>query len=207
MSGRRREGRTSRHPTSRQQFSRRVLLVCGSQKTEKQYFDGLRRAERNPAVSVITKANPGSPFEVVNHARKLKRQSPDDFDDVWCVFDVDDYKDVKSAADLARRHRIGLAVSNPCFELWLLLHFADQRAYQPSYDSLIPLLRAHLPDYDKTDLVFSAYARGVQHACSRARVLEPTGTALHVNPSTGVWQVVELVVRHTDRAGGLREYR
>ncbi|MDN3353126.1 RloB family protein [Actinomadura sp. DC4] len=195
MSGRRREGRTSRNPSPRRRLSRRVLIVCGGQKTEKQYLDGLKRAERNPSVSVAIKTNPRSPSEVVNHAHKLKRQSPEDFDDVWCVFDVDEFRDIDRAADLARRHRVGLAISNPCFELWLLLHFDDRTAYSPSYASLLPLLRTHLPDYDKTDLAFTAYATGIQQACSRARSLEPTGEAPYVNPSTGMWQVVELMRR------------
>ena len=33
------------------------------------------------------------------------------------------------AFDLARRHQISVAVSNPCIELWFVLHFEDHRAW------------------------------------------------------------------------------
>ncbi|MEV5709909.1 RloB family protein [Actinoallomurus sp. NPDC052274] len=111
-------------------------------------------AERNPAVRVVIKTNPRSPSAVVKHAYKLKRQAPDDFDDVWCVFDVDEFQDIEDAVSLARRQGIGVAVSNPCFELWLLLHFDQHTAACPSYGSLLPLLRRHARDYDKAGLDF-----------------------------------------------------
>lgn len=195
MSDRRREGRTSRTPVRRRRLSRRVLIVCGGKETEKQYFQGLRAAERNPAVRVVIRTNPRSPTEVVRYADKLKRQAPDEFEDVWCVFDVDEFHDVGGAAALARTREIGVAISNPCFELWLLLHFACHTAHCPSYGTLLPLLRRHVPGYDKAGLDFDRYAAFVADACARARALDPTGRKHAANPSTGVWQVVELVRR------------
>lgn len=123
----------------------------------------------------------------------MKRHAPDEFDDVWCVFDVDEFQDVTPAVALAERNAIGVAVSNPCFELWLLLHFDRHTAYCSSYGSLLPLLRKHVPHYDKTGLNFDDYAALVPGACRRARALDPTGKRHALNPSTGVWQVVELI--------------
>jgi hypothetical protein len=195
MASRRREGRASRKATLKRRLSQRLLIVCGGRKTEKSYLDGLKRAERNPSISVVIKANPRSPSEVVRHAEKIRQQSPDDFDEVWCVFDVDEFKDLREAEGLASRYKIGLAVSNPCFELWLLLHFDERTAHCSSYAALLPDLRKHLPKYDKTCLRFEDYVTGISAACVRARALEPTGHSLDVNPSTGVWQVVELMRR------------
>lgn len=195
MSSRRREGRTSRAATGRRRLARRLLIVCGGRETEKQYFKGLRSAERNPAVRVVIKTSPRSPSEVVGHAAKLRRQSPDEFDDVWCVFDVDEFRDIEAAVALAGRQRIGIAVSNPCFELWLLLHFDRHTAHCPSYGALLPMLRRHVPAYDKAGLNFGDYVAFVGDACERARELDPTGRKHALNPSTGVWQVVELVQR------------
>lgn len=56
-----------------------------------------------------------------------------------------------------------------------------------------PLLRKHLPGYDKTALRFQDYAAFVADACERAQALDPTGEEHALNPSTGVWQLVELV--------------
>lgn len=137
MSNRRREGRTSRTASRNRRLSRRVLIVCGGRETEKQYFQGLRAAERNPAVRVVIKANPGSPTEVVRHAEKLRRQAPDEFEDVWCVFDVDEYG-IEESVTTARRLGIGVAISNPCFELWLLMHFDRHTAHCATCGPLLP---------------------------------------------------------------------
>lgn len=195
MSNRRREGRTSRTACRSRRLSRRVLIVCGGRETEKQYLQGLRNAERNPAVRVVIKTNPRSPTEVVKYADKLRRQAPDEFDEVWCVFDVDEFHDIGRAISVAEKQRIGVAVSNPCFELRLLLHFDRRTAHCPSYGALLPLLRKHVPAYDKAALDFQDYADFVTDACERARALDPTGRRHAFNPSTGVWQVVELVRR------------
>lgn len=88
-----------------------------------------------------------------------------------------------------------MAVSNPCFELWLLLHFIEHRSYCPSYAALQVLLRKKLPGYDKSRLDFEDYGSGVDKACSRAKALDPTGTAIALNPSTGVWQIVRLIAK------------
>jgi len=47
------------------------------------------------------------------------------YNSVWCVFDVDDHPRVADARQMAADNGIELAISNPCFELWLLLHFRD----------------------------------------------------------------------------------
>jgi hypothetical protein len=45
------------------------------------------------------------------------------------MFDRDEHPNFAKAIDLADRHGINLAISNPCLELWFILHFEDQAAY------------------------------------------------------------------------------
>lgn len=52
----------------------------------------------------------------------------DDGDQVWCIFDIDDfYKKEKdnlmTAVQNAIKNNIKIAYTNECFELWILLHF------------------------------------------------------------------------------------
>jgi hypothetical protein len=189
MGNQRREGRTSRRPATARRLSTRLLIVCGGLRTEKLYFDGLRRAEHNPAVTVVLKTHPKSPTEVVRHARTIRRDNRDDFDEVWCVLDVDQFQDISQAATLAKKSGIKVAISNPCFELWLLLHLAAHTAHISTRD-VQRLLCRHLPGYDKSDLSFDDFASGVGDAYERSRELEPTGRAHDVNPSTNVWQLM-----------------
>ena len=114
------------------------------------------------------------------------------FDRVWCVTDVDDF-DMSSATRLAAAERIELAVSNPCFELWLLLHHEDCRAHLSGYSAVLAKLRKHVPDYDKSRLAFSDFSHGVVDAVSRAIRLDPTAAQYAKNPSTSVWRLVEMI--------------
>ena len=48
---------------------------------------------------------------------------------IWCVFDFDEHPNLSQAITEAAQSGIDVAVSNPCFELWLVLHLQDQTAY------------------------------------------------------------------------------
>ncbi|MET9479089.1 RloB family protein [Streptomyces sp. NPDC006638] len=168
-----------------------MLVVCGSKETERQYLQGLRDHLRNPAVSVVVRGKACSPTQLVEYARGQWDLNRDGYDEVWCVFDVDEYPDVAASALLARRYGIRIAVSNPCFELWLLLHFADHRAHVATYKKLLPLMLKHVPAYDKTRIDFTRYRDNLDQATARARTLDPTGEDHARNPSTGVWRLTD----------------
>ncbi|MFR9723842.1 RloB family protein [Streptomyces sp. MS19] len=184
-----------RRGTARRTARERVLVVCGAKATEADYLNGLVRHLSNPAVTVRVKTKPGSPSQLVAHASDLWNQDRDGFDQVWCVTDVDEYTDLDQALAAAHRAGIGLAVSNPCFELWLLLHFRDHTAYCPNYRALRAALAKHLPRYDKARLDFRDFASGWQAAVPRARQLAPEDKEHGVNPATGVWRLVEQITR------------
>jgi hypothetical protein len=79
----------------------------------------------------------------------------------WVVYDRESQQKHSDklhadAYEKAQQKDINLAISNVCFELWLLLHFRDSTASYSSYDDLIKNspLRADckargLADYDK----------------------------------------------------------
>lgn len=190
----RRENTTARRPPSREPRSR-ILIVCGGLRTEKLYFDALRKWRHNPAVRVTVLPKGSAPSGLVTYARKWLRQRSDSFDEVWCVFDVDNFPHIAEAVRLATQEMFSVAVSNPCFELWLLLHFEQHTAYLSGYNSVRSRLGRHLADYDKTAPDLALLRGGVDDAVRRARELEPTGEAFEVNPSTGVWRLVERVWR------------
>src|SRR5690606_41139889 len=87
-----------------------------------------------------------------------KRHDDDNlsFDEVWCVFDVDEHPRVNDACQMARDNNIQVAVSNPCFELWLLFHFRDSPGAQSRHD-VQKMLKKYLPKFDK-HVVFDTLA-------------------------------------------------
>jgi hypothetical protein len=114
-------------------------------------------------------------------------------DEVWCVVDVDDF-DVSKALTAATKKDVNLAISNPCFEYWLLLHFELCAAPLTCFDDVRSRLIRHLPRYDKSKLCFADFAPGVDDAVQRARFrCEAVGIEHTRNPSTGVWALVSQV--------------
>jgi hypothetical protein len=110
------------------------------------------------------------------------------------VFDVDDHARLPAARELAQRKEIGLAVSNPSFELWLILHFREQGAHLTSRRAA-ELLGKHIRDYHKhvryEDLSMG-YADAVERASSLERRHLEAGTE-GGNPSTGVHRLTERI--------------
>ena len=66
--------------------------------------------------------------------RQTRRRPNRDFDELWCVFDVDQHEGLAEAISDARNNSINVAVSNPCFELWLVLHLRDKTAFSSTVD-------------------------------------------------------------------------
>lgn len=188
-----------RSPRPRQTSRRAVrtsLIYCGGLRTERSYLDGLKATWRDASMSILVRGTGIAPDQLVRAAAAHRNRKPGVFDEVWCVVDVDQF-DVASAVSEARRQGVSLAVSNPCFELWLLLHHAGCRAACAGCTDVLRRLRRHLPMYDKSRLDFRHFAAGVHDAVKRARDLDPTGADWRRNPSTNVWQLVERILEGT----------
>ncbi len=105
-----------------------IAVVCEGSKTEEMYFDGVRRTFRLSTARIHVRGVGKDPVHVVEAAMKLLP----DHDHVWAVFDVEapePHARLNEAIRLAHKHQVSSAISNPCFEIWLLLHFQDQTSY------------------------------------------------------------------------------
>jgi hypothetical protein len=186
------ESNLSRRPGTRRGRDR-LLVVCGAKATEKDYLQGLVNHLGNPAVTVRIRTKACSPSQLVDYAVGERDRMGEDFDQVWCVFDVDHF-DVAGVTAAARRKGVEVAVSNPCFELWLILHFCGHTAYAAMYKDLLPSLKRHVPGYDKARLDFKDYEDGWPDAGRRAKRLSPAGREHETNPATGMWKLVDRIV-------------
>ncbi|MQY25453.1 RloB family protein [Nocardia aurantia] len=167
-----------------------ILVVCGGEVTEPAYFHGLRRELRNPAIKSTVTVRAEDPKRVVAFAGRQRG----DYDRIWCVLDVDQF-DYSEAIRMARMSEVDLAVSNPCFEYWLLLHFENCDATLVDFRDAERRLKKHLPAYDKSTLRYSDYIGRVADAVRRAKSRSvDEGTEHRTNPSTSVWKLVELML-------------
>ncbi len=116
------------------------------------------------------------------------------FDEVWCVYDVDRHPSLNDAGQLARANGIELAISNPCFELWLLLHFRESPGAR-DHEQLPGLLTAYLPGYAKHPDMERLLPR-YEEARLRAERLDQDASSMGErgrNPSTGVYRLTEAI--------------
>jgi hypothetical protein len=183
---------------------RRILIVCEGRETERGYFQKFQHAVRNGRVHVEIARETGVPLTVVKVAARLKdgadevaRLDHDEnhrWDEVWGVFDVDEHPNLHEARQLAITNSIELAVSNPCFELWALLHFQDQRAHIER-DRIRGSLQRHLANYGKS-LDFAKMNPGYADALRRAQQLDQEADRHGQpgrNPTTNVYRLTESI--------------
>jgi hypothetical protein len=167
---------------------------------------GFVRKTRNATVKVQIHGERGDPRKLVEMAKEAKQRAEadagrqgDDFlayDEVWCAFDRDQFERFDDACQMARGNQLELAVSNPCFELWLLLHFRDSPGAQHRRD-VHKMLRKFLRGYAK-HFDFEDVAGLVDLATGRARGLDREAERMgepFLNPTTGFYRLIESIAR------------
>lgn len=100
-----------------------ILIVCEGKNTEPSYFNQFRLTS-----ATIKPVGEGyNTISLVNRAIQIANQTS--YEQVWCVFDKDDFDsvDFNDAILLADANGFGIAYSNQAFEYWILLHFNDHQ--------------------------------------------------------------------------------
>lgn len=173
-----------------------ALVATNGKETEKQYIVGLKsEAWIRDASKIVDRVFLGSPVDVVRQARRL--QQTDDYDSVWVICDVDQYDPADVGPEM-RGSAVEVLWSNPCFEVWLLLHLVDCNRHfdrpEQVEDRLSRVLRS---PWNKTRVDYARFRVGIRDAVERAkRMVEAPGG----NPSTSVWRLVEALFAAHDEA-------
>lgn len=185
----------------------KVLIVCEGEKTEPNYFNGLKDhyGLNGTNVEVCGECD-SDPHSIVEFARgryREEKNAGDSFDRVYCVFDKDTHASYQQAIDQINRATpkgIFFAITSvPCFEYWLLLHFQyTTKPYEPlpgnsAGNQLLTDLKAVMPDYKKEQKdTFSVLLGQLNFAKHNAeRVLVACQSGHTDNPSTHVHELVE----------------
>ncbi len=191
----------SRRAPSRE-LRQRFLIVCEGV-SEVHYFDTLMDRVRPSTLCVRTvRAKSSDPALIVKET--IERVDRDQWDQAWCVFDIE--APVKATAapaiEEARKAKLRVAWSNPCFEVWVLFHFVD--SVQPALFSVdvATEVKRHLPRYTKTSFVTDSMLSSVGSAVKRAeriaeRHMRNLVASPRDNPNTLVGQLVNEILAHS----------
>ena len=187
-----------RGPT--REMRQRFLIVCEGE-TEAIYFDGLKRQRRLTSVVVkAVQARTSDPAMVVKQASE--RPDDENWDQIWCVFDIEAPPKASSVPSIenAREGGCRVAWSNPCFEVWLLLHYQDTSPPFETSKAAETEVRRHLPNFAKTSFVTADLLVLAEDAVKRAQLLSGRHERIGVvppgdNPNTLVGALVSELLR------------
>ncbi len=192
-------------------------IFCEGERTEpiylNSYLNKFHPSNRRLKVIKVEKTKKNTPVQLVEEAIKLKEDSvTPDHDVFWVVYDREaksKYSDTlhQKALDKAKAANIHVALTNVCFEVWLLLHLVDSTASYSSCKNLLSEspLKSKLKDlgikkYDKADRkIFDVISPSINKAKERAKKMNAATlkSSYHsidkphlINPYTGMPQLL-----------------
>ncbi len=136
------------------------VAIIGEGPTEWHYFNDMRQYKNFPY-----KLSPELPKHsdykyIFEKARRLVNEG---YDKVYCVLDIDVFKNDKKQEEkyfiekrkLLKNKKIAVVETMPCIEYWFLLHFKNfSTKIYPSYASLKTEIKTHLTNYEKSNEYF-----------------------------------------------------
>ena len=186
--------------SDKQEVLARFLIVCEGKKTEPNYFDGFRVPIILAEIDV--KGLGITPPQLVEKALRLRRKALnrvelEEYDQVWCVFDKDNWDDDRfnDLIEEANKEGLQVAYSNQAFELWFLLHFHcyDTPMHRNKYEGELSRLLGLRYKKNARDMYKRLYSKQ-EHAIENAERLldfyDPRNPAKD-NPSTTVHLLVQ----------------
>lgn len=113
---------------------KKFTIYSEGRNTEPEYFRAVKKCFMGALVHLELIAPAGVPMTIAEKAcldvsKKSKRKkgasSFEENDEVWAVFDRDEHPKCDEAIAKCQTSGVGVAFSDPCFELWLILHHSD----------------------------------------------------------------------------------
>lgn len=127
-----------------------VLYVSTEGTTEKNYFNMLKVRGMGFEMEIFESKRKNA-ANVVESCFERMSQTDDPKNKGIAVFDVDENtnEDITKAFEKAQEYGIKVAISNPRFETWLLMHFQEIPNEFEKEDVDMRLMR-YMPEYSKT---------------------------------------------------------
>lgn len=184
-----------------------VVIFCEGENTEPAYFEDFARDHGNRLVAIEAIGAAGVPMTIARKAveehwrrGRSSRNSFEKRDQVWAAFDNDEHPNVLEAIRFAEQNGVSVAFSNPCFELWAIVHLVDHDFNRPLHrHEAQRLLRDLMPKYDpdgSKKFDYELLRPRIGAACRQAeqmeRCREQEGTP-RGNPYTGVYKLALLI--------------
>jgi hypothetical protein len=190
-----------KRPQRERSYKKLFLIATEGSKTEPQYFDALREFQNavicTKCIRQGLKSSPNQVLKKINAA--VTEHNLQKGDEAWVVIDKDNWSveqidKIYQWANKATKRN--LALSNPKFEYWLLLHF-EEGAGITDGQHCDKRLKKHLPNYDKGIDTSKITLNKIEQAIGRAKQRDnpPCKDWPHDICSTTVYRLVERIMK------------
>ena len=194
-----------RNKQSRKEKPMIIITAEGRNETEARYFNNFRTADCPYIIKFHKAGHLTDPTKLAESIRK--RWDAEEADErtgdmAFVVVDLDNNEEkAKGIQQMEARNRVEkFIVSNPCFEVWYLLHYGFSTKSYINADAVIRELKKHYSEYEKTSDMYPLLKDKMDDAITNAEKLEDYHNAeehLHpdanCNPYTDVHKLVKLI--------------
>lgn len=181
---------------------KRIILISYEGETERRYFSNF--SDRNCNYRILrVLGNETDPVNLVKHViEEIKSKGLDlNYDKAFCIFDTDTNsmkdKQINEALSLASENGIVLITSNPCIELWFLLHYEYTTAFFTN-NGILKRLQNYFSKYKKGYNIYPDIEDKISNAINNSKKLEKyqisnhdTLNSVETNPYTGIYKIIE----------------
>lgn len=184
-----------------------LLITEGRNVTERQYFKQFQRQHLAFNIKVLTPGSATDPDRMRETLERYWKQydlSYDRGDRGYVVLDLDcnDSK-AKLIERLEKESEIAkFIVSNPCFEIWFLLHYRYSTHSYSDGREVIKDLRKYIPEYEKNTDVTEILTEKLEVAMDNAKKLVDYYEELRApwpsndcNPRTDVPEIIREIIQ------------
>lgn len=185
-------------------------IFCEGEKTEPNYFNRYKDlCCPDKTLIRVEKTAKNTPVQLVQEAVDLKKSSPVTAgDEYWVVFDRESpakYPESlhAKAREIAKVNDIHIAISNVCFEVWLLLHHQTTCAACNTCAELIDRgdFKKAFPDYEKgatcalteAQIVSARKHAKVMNKSTKAGANKDWNVPSKWNPYTNVYELLDAI--------------
>ncbi len=185
-------------------YNKRFLVACEGSKTEPDYLSILGHRNRDICVHPQSRKGKSSPEQVLKQMTSLIKEQKldeivlDDLTEAWVAIDRDRLSDEqlqKLYKWSKKSEKYHVAITNPKFEFWLLLHFEDaKKLNSPSTynkkltDHLGRPYKKHIKENDITD---EQIKLAIERATQRD---DPPCESWPHNHGTTIYRLVEKLI-------------
>lgn len=181
------------------------VIATEGEVTEPSYFNTLfKKSQAKVKVQILKSKTQSAPAKVLKRLEGfLADHDIRKTDEAWLVVDRDQWspQDLQQLCEWTdKATNRCLALSNPCFELWLLLHFEDGRA-ATDLKEIKKRLAKHLPHFEKEISVNTFNFSMAREAVERAKASDkpPCKTWPEKPACTTVYRLVEKLLKVADQ--------